>query len=259
MIRVADYIAQALAAHGIRHVFMVTGGAAMHLNDAIGRCHGLSYVCCTTSRRRPWPRRATTVSPTGWPRSNVTAGPGATNAITGVFGAWTDSLGMVVVSGQVKWETLVRSTGAAAPPARRPGSRHHPPGRADHQVRGPGRPTRSVALPPGAGASSGTERPARDRSGSTSRATSSPRIDRPEALARSSAPRTTGVGPATLPAACETIVERLPRAERPVLLARCRRAAGRRARSVPRAGRSPRVPVVTGFNAHDLVPHDHPC
>ncbi len=41
---------------------------------------------------------------------NVTAGPGSTNAITGVFGAWVDSLGMVVVSGQVKWETLVRST-----------------------------------------------------------------------------------------------------------------------------------------------------
>ena len=42
---------------------------------------------------------------------NVTTGPGGTNAITGVFGAWTDSLGMVVVSGQVKWETVVRSTG----------------------------------------------------------------------------------------------------------------------------------------------------
>src|SRR6185295_18124481 len=41
---------------------------------------------------------------------NVTTGPGGTNAITGVFGAWVDSLGMVVVSGQVKWETLVRST-----------------------------------------------------------------------------------------------------------------------------------------------------
>ncbi|HEX8170042.1 MAG TPA: thiamine pyrophosphate-binding protein, partial [Thermoanaerobaculia bacterium] len=44
--RVADYIAETLAAHGIRDVFMVTGGAAMHLNDAIGRNRDLSYVCC---------------------------------------------------------------------------------------------------------------------------------------------------------------------------------------------------------------------
>jgi acetolactate synthase-1/2/3 large subunit len=39
MIRVADYIAQTLETHGLRHVFMVTGGGAMHLNDAFGRLH----------------------------------------------------------------------------------------------------------------------------------------------------------------------------------------------------------------------------
>ena len=42
---------------------------------------------------------------------NVTSGPGGTNAITGVYGAFVDSIGMVVLSGQVKWETTVRSTG----------------------------------------------------------------------------------------------------------------------------------------------------
>ena len=41
----------------------------------------------------------------------MTTGPGGTNAITGVFGAWVDSLPVVVVSGQVKWETTVASTG----------------------------------------------------------------------------------------------------------------------------------------------------
>jgi acetolactate synthase-1/2/3 large subunit len=108
--RVADYVASGLAAHGIRHVFMVTGGAAMHLNDAIGRCRELEYVCVHHEQ-------AASMAAQGYYRLtnrlaavNVTAGPGATNAITGVFGAWTDSLGMVVVSGQVKWETLVRST-----------------------------------------------------------------------------------------------------------------------------------------------------
>ena len=44
--RVADYVASALAAHGIRDVFLVTGGGAMHLNDAIGRCPELRYVAC---------------------------------------------------------------------------------------------------------------------------------------------------------------------------------------------------------------------
>ena len=46
MIRVSDYIAQTLADHGVRHVFLVTGGGAMHLNDAFGRCKGLAYVAC---------------------------------------------------------------------------------------------------------------------------------------------------------------------------------------------------------------------
>ena len=111
MMRVADYIARTLEKHGIRHVFMVTGGGAMHLNDAIGRCEGLTYVCCHHEQ-------ACTMAADSYYRLtnrpaavNVTTGPGGTNAITGVFGAWTDSLGMVVVSGQVKWETLVRSTG----------------------------------------------------------------------------------------------------------------------------------------------------
>ena len=44
--RVADYIAQTLVEHGIHDVFLLTGGGAMHLNDAFGRCPGLSYTCC---------------------------------------------------------------------------------------------------------------------------------------------------------------------------------------------------------------------
>ena len=44
-VRLADYIAQRIAEHGVRHVFMLTGGGAMHLNDALGRAQGLEYVC----------------------------------------------------------------------------------------------------------------------------------------------------------------------------------------------------------------------
>src|SRR5215211_2762507 len=104
MVRLADYVANALADHGIRDVFLITGGGAMHLNDAIGRCDRLNYVCC--HHEQGYYRLTNRLAAV-----NVTTGPGGTNAITGVYGAWVDSLGMVVVSGQVKWETLVRSTG----------------------------------------------------------------------------------------------------------------------------------------------------
>ena len=109
-IRVADFIAQHLARHGIRHVFLVTGGGAMHLNDAFGRCEGLRYVACHHEQ-------ACAIAAEGYARIsgkmaavNVTTGPGGTNAITGVWGAYVDSVPMIVVSGQVKFETVVRST-----------------------------------------------------------------------------------------------------------------------------------------------------
>lgn len=109
-IRVADYIASKLADYGIKHVFMVTGGGAMHLNDAFGRQDGLDIVCCHHEQ-------ACAIAAESYYRVsgklaavNVTTGPGGTNAITGVYGAYVDSMGMIVVSGQVKWETLVAST-----------------------------------------------------------------------------------------------------------------------------------------------------
>lgn len=107
MIRVADYIAQALVNQGVHHIFLVTGGGAMHLNDAIGRCQGLSYICCHHEQ-------ACAMAAEGYARVtgkigciNVTTGPGGINALNGVFGAWTDSIPMLIVSGQVKRETCM--------------------------------------------------------------------------------------------------------------------------------------------------------
>ena len=89
---------------------MVTGGGAMHLNDAFGREKNIEVVCCHHEQ-------ACAMAAEGYFRAsgkvaavNVTTGPGGTNAVTGVFGAYVDSIPMIVVSGQVKWETLVRST-----------------------------------------------------------------------------------------------------------------------------------------------------
>ena len=111
MMRVADYIAETLAERGIRHVFMVTGGGAMHLNDAIGRCRRLEWIACHHEQACAMAAESYFRLTGRLAAVNVTTGPGGLNALNGVFGAWTDSLGMVVVSGQVKRETTIASTG----------------------------------------------------------------------------------------------------------------------------------------------------
>ena len=105
MIKVSDYIAQRLADWGVRHIFMVTGGGAMHLNDSIGKENRIHYVCMHHEQ-------AAAMAAEGYARItntpgviNVTTGPGGINALNGVFGAYTDSVPMLVVSGQVKRET----------------------------------------------------------------------------------------------------------------------------------------------------------
>ncbi len=109
--KLSDYVAQKIVDHGIRHVFMVTGGGAMHLNHSLGVHKKLE---CVFNHHE----QACAIAAEAYYRMsnrlaivNVTSGPGGTNAITGVYGAWVDSIGMLVLSGQVKYETTVRSTG----------------------------------------------------------------------------------------------------------------------------------------------------
>lgn len=105
--RVADYIWKTLADWGTDHVFLVTGGGAMHLNDALGRETRIKYVCNLHEQ-------ACAMAAEGYARIsgkpgviNVTTGPGGTNALTGVVGAWLDSVPMIVVSGQIKRATMI--------------------------------------------------------------------------------------------------------------------------------------------------------
>jgi acetolactate synthase-1/2/3 large subunit len=109
--RVADYIAHFLADHGIQHVFLVTGGGAMHLNDAIGRCRRLSWIACHHEQACAMAAESHFRLTGRLAAVNVTTGPGGLNALNGVFGAFADSLGMIVLSGQVKRETTVGSSG----------------------------------------------------------------------------------------------------------------------------------------------------
>lgn len=107
-IRLADYVADFLVQHGIKDCFMVTGGGAMHLNDALGHKDGLH---CTYNHHE----QACAIAAEAYARVNnriaavcVTTGPGGTNAITGVLGGWLDSVPMLVISGQVRYDTTAR-------------------------------------------------------------------------------------------------------------------------------------------------------
>jgi acetolactate synthase-1/2/3 large subunit len=107
MIRLADYVANTLVARGVTDVFMVTGGGAMHLNDALGSHPSLRYTCCHHEQACAMAAEAYARVTGRMAAVNVTTGPGGINAINGVFGAWTDSVPMLIVSGQVKRETMV--------------------------------------------------------------------------------------------------------------------------------------------------------
>ena len=96
--RVADFIAQSLFEHNIRHVFMITGGAAMHLNDALGNHPDLEYICCHHEQACAMAAESYYRLSGKLAAVNVTAGPGGINTLNGVFGAYVDSLGMVVIS-----------------------------------------------------------------------------------------------------------------------------------------------------------------
>lgn len=109
--KVSDYIAKKLVESGISDVFMITGGGAMHLDDGLGHEPGLH---CVFNHHE----QACAIAAECYARIHnkiaavcVTTGPGGTNAITGVVGGWLDSIPMLILSGQVRYDTTAHSTG----------------------------------------------------------------------------------------------------------------------------------------------------
>ncbi|HBG48365.1 MAG TPA: hypothetical protein DDW90_02420, partial [Cyanobacteria bacterium UBA9971] len=109
MIKVTDYIVKRLEEYGIKHVFMISGGGAMHLNDSFGQSEKIEYICNHHEQ-------ASAMAAEGYSRIKgelsvvcVTTGPGGLNTLNGVFGQWTDSVPVLYISGQVKTETLTTS------------------------------------------------------------------------------------------------------------------------------------------------------
>lgn len=102
MIKLSDYVIKYLEKLDIGHMFMIPGGGAMHLNDSLGKSDKIQYVCCLHEQ-------ACAIAAEAYARVNnklglvmVTTGPGGTNALTGVAGAYIESTPVLVLSGQVK-------------------------------------------------------------------------------------------------------------------------------------------------------------
>ncbi len=100
--KLSDYVMRFVAGQGVRHVFLLVGGGAMHLNDSLARCPELRYVCNHHEQ-------ASAIAAENYAKftnqlgvAMVTTGPGGTNAITGLAGAWLDSVPCLFLSGQVK-------------------------------------------------------------------------------------------------------------------------------------------------------------
>ena len=109
--RVADIIKEILVEEGIRDCFTLTGGGAMHLNDAFGNAEDLHCTYFLHEQGAAIAAEAYARVDNRLPVVCVTTGPGGTNALTGVLCAWQDSVPMLVISGQVKRSAMAESTG----------------------------------------------------------------------------------------------------------------------------------------------------
>lgn len=255
MMRLADYVARFVAAQGVGTVFLVPGGGSMYLVDAFGKCPGIDYVANHHEQ-------ASSIAAEAYSRINgrlgcalVTTGPGGTNAVTGCAGAWIESVPVLYISGQVKRADLIGDSGV-----RQMGPQEvdivsivRPITKCAATVLDPGdirwRLEEAVHL-----ATSGRRGPVWiDIPLDVQNAT----IDAAGLQGFSPPPQAAGVAD-HLNAVCAEVIGLIAAAERPIILAghgvRLAEAAGPFRELYEALG----VPVVTTWNATDLIPADHP-
>lgn len=109
--KLSDYVVKYLESIEIRHVFMVPGGGAMHLNDSLGQSRSITWVCNLHEQASAMAAETYAKATNNLGVAMFTTGPGGTNAITGVAGAWLDSTPCLFISGQVKRPDLKGATG----------------------------------------------------------------------------------------------------------------------------------------------------
>jgi len=100
-IKLSDYVIQRIAQE-VKHIFMIAGGGCMHLVDSVGRCQEIEYICNLHEQACAIAADAYGQYTNNLGVALVTTGPGGTNAVTGVAGAWCDSTPCLFISGQVK-------------------------------------------------------------------------------------------------------------------------------------------------------------
>ena len=110
MIKLSDYIFKFIKDQGVKHIFMLPGGGAMHLVDSLGTSN-IEFTCCQHEQAVAIAAESYAQHTNHLGVALVTSGPGATNAITGVTAGWIDSTPMLILSGQAKRQDLIGNKG----------------------------------------------------------------------------------------------------------------------------------------------------
>ncbi|OGW41234.1 MAG: thiamine pyrophosphate-binding protein [Nitrospirae bacterium RBG_13_39_12] len=111
MIKLSDYVFDFIVKTGVKHVFLLPGGGCMHLVDSLGKNMKLEYTCCLHEQAAAIEAEAYGQFTNNLGVALVTTGPGGTNTVTGVAGAWIDSTPMLILSGQVKRSDMIGNSG----------------------------------------------------------------------------------------------------------------------------------------------------
>jgi acetolactate synthase-1/2/3 large subunit len=255
-VKLSDWLMGALADRGVRHVFFVSGGGAMHLDDSLGQCARIEAVATLHEQGASMAAETYAKIRNETGVCLVTTGPGGTNALTGLAGAWLDSTPMLVVSGQVKRADLKGDTGVRQM------------GVQEVDIVSMARPVTKYAVtvtdPASIRyhlekawhlASSGRPGPVwldipLDVQGAPVDADALPGFDPAAEPAEASA--------ADVAAAVTRTLDELERAERPLLLVGNGVRLARAERELAEAMRVLDIPVQLTWLGHDLVPDDHP-
>lgn len=104
--KLSDYVFEFIAKQGVKHVFMLPGGGAMHLNDSLGRNKKIEYICTLHEQAAAIAADAYSQYTNNLGVVQVTTGPGGTNTLTGLTASWLDSIPVLYISGQVKTADL---------------------------------------------------------------------------------------------------------------------------------------------------------
>lgn len=253
--RCADYLAEYFFQQGVDRVFMVTGGGAMHLNDAFGRHGGYDITFCHHEQACAMAADAY-FRVSGRPAVvQVTTGPGAINAMNGVFGAYVDSIPMIVISGQVRTDTIGRNV---LPGLRQMGDQEAPivemvrPITKFSQLVSSADEIETAATDAWKAATTGRPGPVWidvpiDLQGA--------KITAPTPIAATDVDDYDWDDPETV---SNQILEALDNAERPIIIAGNGVRFSQTTDMLREFGERLSIPITTVWNAHDLIPNSHP-